>query len=230
MQNYLLDFLQNISWFTYIAVFLSGAILSLGSCTIVRLPIIIGYVGGTTSSPKRAFIATLVFVLGLIATYSLLGVLLGSIGSLLPNLLAWSTYLYLAVGIAAIFIGLHLLGFIHLKFPFKVSEKKFTRRSDLLGAFILGASFTFFEAPTCPCCGPALLLISGYTVAQGKTFFGLTLFITYALGQSLPLLILGGFTGFLKFAEEKIDRFEEYVKIVGGILLFLIGAYFIWIA
>ena len=230
IQNYLTGFLQNTSWFTYVAVFLSGAILSLGSCTIVRLPIIIGYVGGTTSSPKKAFAATLVFVLGLIVTYSLIGVLLGSIGSFLVNLLTWSTYLYLAVGVFAILIGLHLLEFIHFKSPFQIGERRITRRSDLLGAFILGVGFTFFEAPACPCCGPVMLLIAGYTVAQGKMLFGLTLFLTYALGQSLPLLVLGGFTGFLKSMEKRIHRFEEYVKITGGILLFLIGLYFIWTA
>ncbi|MDO8886605.1 cytochrome c biogenesis protein CcdA [Candidatus Oleimmundimicrobium sp.] len=230
VQNYLTGFLQNTSWFTYVAVFLSGAILSLGSCTIVRIPVIIGYVGGVAPSSKRAFSATLFFVLGLVVTYSLLGVLLGSIGSLLTDLLVWSTYLYFAVGVFAILIGLHLLDLIHFKFPFKISERSFVKRSDLFGAFILGVSFTFFEAPVCPCCGPVMLLIAGYTVAKGKMIFGLTLFFTYALGQSIPLLVLGGFTGLLKSIEKRTHRFEEYVKITGGILLFLIGLYFIWIA
>ena len=159
-----------------------------------------------------------------------MGVLLGSIGSLLINLLAWSTCLYLAIGIFAILIGLHLLGFIHFKSPFRIGERRITKRTGLFGAFFLGVSFTFFEAPACPCCGPVMLLIAGYTVAQGKVLFGLTLFLTYALGQSLPLLVLGGFTGFLKSIEKRIHRFEEYVKITGGILLFLIGLYFIWTA
>ncbi len=230
IQNSLINVLQNISWFTYVVVFLGGAILSLGSCTIVRLPVIIGYIGGTASSSKRAFIATVLFVMGLITTYSLLGVFLGSIGSLLPNLLIWSTCLYLAIGVAAIIIGLYLLGFVHFKLPFQIKEKGLVKRSDLLGAFILGATFTFFEAPTCPCCGPVMLLIAGYTVAKGKMLFGLTLFMTYALGQSIPILILGSFTGFLKFAEKRMHYLEEYIKITAGILLFLIGVYFVWIA
>ena len=51
MREAILDAIQNFSWITYFLVFFGAAVLSLGSCTLARIPVVVGYVGGTADLP-----------------------------------------------------------------------------------------------------------------------------------------------------------------------------------
>ena len=58
-------------------IFLVGALASLSSCTIVRVPIALSFIAGAAESKKKALLITVLFVSGLIVTYTVLGVFLG---------------------------------------------------------------------------------------------------------------------------------------------------------
>ena len=126
MRQAILDAVQNFSWITYVLVFFGASVLSMGSCTLARIPVVVGYVGGTATSRKRAFYITLSFVAGLVLTYTCIGVLLGTVAAMTQHLVRWSTLLYYLIGAVAIFIGLYLLGFLRFRFQGKV--KKWTLR------------------------------------------------------------------------------------------------------
>lgn len=59
IQQAIIQTLQSTSWLAFFIVFWRGAILSVNSCTIIRIPIVIGYVGGMDAfkyMPEQALV------------------------------------------------------------------------------------------------------------------------------------------------------------------------------
>lgn len=227
MQEFVLATIRDVSWSTFFIVFWGGAVLSLASCTVIRLPVIVGYVGGASVSRKKAFLITLSFASGLILSYTCLGVLFGLAGGIMASMIRCSRYVYYALGAMALFAGVQMAGLTNWRFFNKdFSLKSGNKKTGIMGAFLFGLIFAVFEAPICPCCGPVLFLIAGLTLSKGKILFGVLIFLTYALGQSLPILLIGSLTGIVKYLKPYAERFEKNMEIVGGNILILLALFF----
>ncbi|MCP4651884.1 MAG: hypothetical protein GY858_00645 [Candidatus Omnitrophica bacterium] len=233
LQNLIFDTVKNFSPLAFILVFLGAALLSLGSCTIIRIPIVLGYVTGLSVSRRDSVITLLGFSLGLTLSYTLLGVLFGIGAKFITVAVNVSTVFYLVAGILLLLIGLYLLGFIpkfspgHLKC--NAPKTKF-KKMNFFTAFAFGIAFAFFEAPLCPCCGPLLLMLASIVFIKGKIIYALLIFLAYAIGQSLPIFIIGLSAGTLKFANQKLHLIEPYIQAISGALLFCAGIYLLWMA
>lgn len=216
---------------SYLIIFIGAAILSLSSCTIVRVPIVIGYISGTASNRREGLSSLMGFVSGLILTYTILGVILGIAAGFISKSIRLSSYFYRIAGGILLLLGLYLLDFLPLKKILKCESgiSKGLKGMSFLGALFFGITFAFFEAPVCPCCGPILFLIATKAIASANFIYALSIFLTYALGQSLPIFLIGLSTTFLKFIEGWTCAMEGYVKALAGVLLFYIGVYLIWI-
>ena len=226
--NIIRQALRESSWLTYFIVFWVAAVLSLFSCSLIRIPVVIGYVGSVATSRKRTILFTLSFALATIISYTILGVLFGLIGDLMHKMVGLSKYFYFFIGVLALFVGLNMAGLLE----FKLSDKRELKPPDLkkwgaLGAFAFGVVFAIFEAPTCPCCGPALFIISGYVFTKGSIFKAIFIFLAYALGQSFPLILLGSFTGIIKYGNPNFKKIETIAKVIGGNILIVMGFYFL---
>jgi len=66
-------------------------------------------------------------------------------------------------------------------------------------------------------------------MAQGKWVYGAVLLFIYALGRGVPILLAGTFTGVLKQLQA-FGRWEKMIEIASGIIILLVGFYFLWIA
>ena len=229
IQRIITEALQNAGPLSFFIVFWTGAVLSLGSCTIIRVPIIIGYVGGKSESKKKAILLTSFFVLGLALSYTLLGILFGIIGGLTVKMVAWSRYIYYFVGTLAFAIGLSMTGIIRTGRSTspccEVRGKTAPAQKGLIGAFLFGLTFAIFEAPVCPCCAPALLIIGGLTLAKGDILYGIFMFFAYALGQGFPTLLIGSFTGIMKYISPKLERAEPVIRFAAGNILLALAAF-----
>ena len=231
MYGYLLTSLSDVGIAAYLLVFFTAALLSLGSCTIVRIPIILGYIGGLTKTKRQSLLLLLGVITGLILSYTVIGVLFGKAAGFVVKSVKSSFYFYRTAGIILLISSFYIIGFfskfnesIGCKVP-NLSNKKLS----FLGAVFFGITFALLEAPVCPCCGPVLLLIAAKVIASGSFIYALTIFIAYAAGQSLPLLIVGISAGALRFAHN-LHKFEPYIKVIAGIVLFYFGVYLIWLA
>ena len=230
-QQIIAETLQNTSWLTLLIVFWIGATLSFTSCTIARIPIVVGYIGGMATSKKRAFILTLSFVSALILSYTTLGILFGLVSGVMGHMIRWSRYFYYLIGGLAFFIGIHLAGLVNFKLPhFHRVEALKRKKLGILGAFLFGIIFTIFEAPTCPCCGPVLFIIASLIFIKGNILYAILIFFVYALGQSFPILLIGSFTSIVKYINPKIHKIEGWIKFLGGTILIVLGIYFCLIA
>lgn len=223
--------LEHGSLLIFVLVFWGAAILSITSCAIVRLPVVIGFVGGLSDSKKKAFMLTFAFVCGMALSFTLLGILLGLMGGVAAGMVKFSRYFYYLMGVAVIFAGIRLAGLADFKYLDGLIFKKISsfipqpRQGGMIGAFLFGFIFALFEAPTCPACGPILFFLAGLTLMKGKVLYGILLFFTYALGQGLPILLVGSLAGMLKYIHPKTEKIEAAVGLVGGNILILMGLY-----
>ncbi|MDD5424242.1 MAG: cytochrome c biogenesis protein CcdA [Candidatus Omnitrophica bacterium] len=226
----ILNAVNERSLWTFVVVFWAAAILSLASCTIVRIPVVIGLIGGADSK-KKAFMVTMSFVAALVLSYTLLGVLLGTIGTLAAKMMGMSRYFYYLAGAAVLFVGVQMAGLIRIRPLEALAAKAFNiKYGGPAGAFIFGMIFVLFEAPTCPVCGPFLLVIASLGLFKEDMLYAIMLFFTYALGQSLPIIMAGVFSGIVKYIHPKVEVVERVAPLIGGnilialaILLFIMG-------
>src|SRR5208283_3386581 len=153
-----------------IAVAFAGAVASLSSCTIARLPVLLGFVSSTAQSKRRGFLLTIAFSCGLIISYTFIGMIFGAIAHIASRLIEISRYLYLILGFFMILGGLFFAGLIpSVTGEFnKQCEKAVRRVKTLPSAFMFGMLFAFLEMPACPCCGAVLLLIASLIAIKGS--------------------------------------------------------------
>ena len=212
-------------------VFWAGTLASMSSCSLVRIPIVFGLVAGTTGSRKKSILSLLSFILGLVVSYTLLGVLLGIIGDMTSKLIPMTKYIYGILGVLIIIVGIFVSGifsFKSLHLHYHIADK--FKKTGYFGTFFFGIVLALIEMPTCPCCAPILLIIASSVIAKGSFAYSILVFISFAVGQSLPTLVIGMSTSIVKYLTPKIEKFEGYIRLVAGNILIVFGIYFILIA
>jgi cytochrome c-type biogenesis protein len=129
-----------------------------------------------------------VFVLGLAAAFTALGLVAAMTGSLLGDIgRGWKAVL----GLILLVMGLHLLGLFALPSPSQGLMQRF-HGAGLVGAFALGALTGTLSAP---CATPALAAVLTIVALQKKILWGGVLLFAYALGHVLLLFMAGASSG-----------------------------------
>lgn len=212
--------------------FAAGAGASLASCTILRLPVVFGYSAASPESQKRALIHTLAFSLGLIISFTLLGIAFSSISGLARGVEQVSRPMYWLLGIVLMVAGALFAGLI----PSRASwlrdrcEAITARINNARSAFLFGMAFAVLELPSCPCCGAALVGIAGFSFLNGAVFQSAFLFACYAAGQCVPLIAVAFSAGLLRREQANVRRVEAYMKLLAGNMLIVAGLAFMLIA
>lgn len=218
--------LQPTSILGYLLVFLGGIVTSIGPCNVAMIPLIIGYIGGSHDlSRRRSFSISLVFTVGLAVTFMLLGVIASAVGGLIGGTTRLWYYL---VAVVCFVIGLQMLGILKLALPsWFGSLREKIQLKGLPGAFLLGLVSGLVSSQ---CATPVLAAILTYVMAQktGLAYGAILLFI-YALGRGVPILLAGTFTGVLKGFRD-LGRWSEIMEKASGVIILLVGVYFLWIA
>ncbi|MDE1920859.1 MAG: sulfite exporter TauE/SafE family protein [Candidatus Omnitrophica bacterium] len=197
---------------------LAGAIASLSSCTLARLPVLLGLVSSKSHSHHRGFFLSLAFSSGLIISYTFIGILLGTIANVASKLVAVSEYLYLVLGSLMILGGLFFSGLVSFgKGGINTHcENAVKGVKSIPSAFIFGLVYAFLEMPACPCCGAVLLLIASLIAIKGSLLYAAVVFFSFALGQSLPIIVIG-------FSSALFKKFMPKTQILEGIISFIVG-------
>lgn len=196
--------------------FLAGLFFSVNPVAIAAIPVSLAYV--TRARAKReAFGFGLMFILGLIATHVLLGVVAGFGGRWVEGLLG--RYWGAVLGPLLIFLGLLWPGWIRLPLPAASFRAK--RVSGMWGAFGLGIPFS---VAVCPFCTPALIVLLGTVAGIGSPLLGAILLLAFALGRSIPIAIGAWAVGWLENIKP-LAKYERVFEILGGIALIIAGLY-----
>lgn len=220
-----LSAIENISIFGYFIVFLGGLVTSLGPCNLATIPLIVGFVGGSHDlSRKRAFSLSLSFALGLAVTFMLLGVAAALVGAWIGGGSRWWYYLVAAVCFA---IGLQMLGALNFELPmFMGGLREKIGLKGIPGAFALGLVSGLVASQ---CATPILAAVLTYVMAEGAVAYGATLLFIYALGRGVHVVLAGTFAGVMK-GVQSLGKWTTVIEKASGVIVLLVGFYFLWIA
>lgn len=206
-------------------VFAAGVVSSASPCAMATVPLVVGYVGGGVGSDRRrAFFYSLAFVIGLSTTFTALGVAAALLGQLMGRVGGpW----YLALGLLAMAMGLHLMGWLPLRLPSGLSWRP--KASGAWGALLLGAVFGIVSSP---CATPVLVALLGLVASQGEVAYGISLLFVYALGHCMLMLAAGTFTGLVTVwaYSRGLTALSKTLRRLLGLLLVSAGGYLIWLA
>ena len=194
----------------------TGFVFSFNPVALAAIPVSLAYVTKSRTPRQAAFFGGL-FVLGMITTHVVLGLVAGLGGSWVQHLLgrAWG----LVLGPLLIVLGLIWPGWLRLPLP--ALQLRAKPVAGAWGAFALGVPFS---VAICPFCTPALVVLLGVAASVGSPVFGMTLLLAFALGRALPIMLGAVAVGWLE-SLSVLSRFQKSFEILGGILLILSGLY-----
>lgn len=219
---------QSVPAFT---IFLQGLLSFFSPCVLPLIPLYLGYLAGGGKQvnsqgeidyPRgKVLLNTLFFVLGISATFFLLGFGFTVLGRFFSANKLWFARIS---GLIMLLFGLYQLGIFGQA---KAIEGEHRLAFDLnrwvmgpIPAFLLGFTFSFAWTP---CIGPVLagvLLMAGNSASYLKSAL---LIGVYNLGFILPFLALGLFTGSVLAFFKKHRNIVSYTVKIGAVLLILMG-------
>jgi cytochrome c-type biogenesis protein len=135
---------------------------------------------------KRAIALALLFGGGLTITLSLWGVVIAAVGTFL-GFREIARYLSIAGGVVAYALGLWTLALVHFPLPSGSGRlpQALTKRSEYLGAFLLG--LLFGNMGLC-CPDPVFLSMVPFIATRGDIANGGIMAASYGLGRATPLV------------------------------------------
>ena len=208
---------------TLLGIFAGGIALNLTPCVYPMIPITVSYFGGRSGQGQgKLLIHGLLYLLGLSATNSILGVVAALTGGLMGAMLQNPIVLLVVAGIL-VFFASSLFGFWELRLPGGLTSMASKSYAGYFGSLFMGLTLGVVAAP---CIGPFVLGLLTWVASMGSPWLGFIVFFTLSLGLGLPLFFLAMFSGKI----EKLPRSGEWmlwIRMLMGWILVGMAAYFI---
>ena len=200
-------------------VFVGGLALNLTPCVFPLIQITIGFF--LAQKRGRGWLLALAYALGMVATYSTLGVAAALTGSLFGAALQspWVVAVLVALLVA---LAASMFGAWELKVP-QWATRASGGRQGYTGALLMGLVAGVVAAP---CIGPFVLGLLTLVGQKGDPVYGFAMFFTLALGLSLPYVVLASSTTLI----EKLPNAGAWmlsVRQLFGVLLLVLAVYFV---
>lgn len=216
-------FLSNNIWLALITAFLAGIVSSFSPCVLSTIPLIIGYVGGYAGKDKKlAYKYSFIFCLGIIVTFTLLGIASALLGRLFTGAGKWW---YLILGAIMLIVGLQLIGVIEIG---NNSCKVPNRRKGIAGAFFLGILGGVLSSP---CSTPILAAILAFVASKGNILLGVIMLFLYSIGHCVLIFMAGTSIGLVENISNssKTKFIGKLLKILLSVIIFIIGFYLLYL-
>lgn len=228
--NFLQSILENSS-VPVITAFILGLLTAVSPCPLATNITAIGFIGKDIENRHRIFINGLLYTLGRILTYTMLGFILIPIlregASMFAVQKAVSQYGEILIAPLLIVIGIYMLDLIKLNIP-KISingeyVKKRTKGS--WGALFLGI---LFSLAFCPSSG--IFFFGMLIPLSAAEAGGYLLPVVYAIATGLPVILVAwvlaySVAGLGKFYN-RIQVFEKWFRKIVAILFIAVGIYY----
>ena len=228
--NFLQSILENSS-VPVITAFILGLLTAVSPCPLATNITAIGFIGKDIENRHRIFINGLLYTLGRVVTYTVLGFILIPIlregASMFAVQKAVSQYGEILIAPLLIVIGIYMLDLIKLNIP-KISingeyVKKRTKGS--WGALFLGI---LFSLAFCPSSG--IFFFGMLIPLSAAEAGGYLLPVVYAIATGLPVILVAwvlafSVAGLGKFYN-RIQSFEKWFRKIVAILFIAVGIYY----
>lgn len=220
-------FEQEGSFVAFLAIFFVGLALNLTPCVYPMVSVTVSLFGGSAEADTgtlRVFGKAAVYVLGIAAMYSTLGVTAAMSGELFGNWLQ-SPWVLGIIGALLFGLALSMFGVYQLQAPYWLTSRLGgTTGTGFVSLFVSGLVVGIFAAP---CIGPPVIALLALVGQKGDPVFGFWSFFVLSLGLGLPYLILGTFSGLIK----KIPRSGSWLIWVERLFgVVLTGAAFFYVS
>ncbi len=205
-------------------LFALGILLSFTPCVLPMIPILSAIIIGQKNRTFwQALALAMSYVLGMAITYTIIGMVIGSIGASFQAALQtpWVISLFALI---FVLLALSMFDLYSLKLPNRWQNavhqwQQHQTGGKIFGVFIVGALSSLILSP---CTSAPLIGVLGYIAQTGNwAFGGLALFVI-AIGMGIPLLIISiGANQWLP----KTGTWMIQVKYFFGLLLLLVALY-----
>lgn len=211
-------------WFAFLLVFAGGILTSLTPCVYPLIPITVSIFGANESAGLfKSFLLSVIYVLGIVVTYSILGVAVASTGAVFGQIMA-NPWVVGFISLILVSLGLSMLGVFEIRLPYAVQNRLNTvGGAGFAGAFVMGTVAGVIAAP---CTGPALAVVLTYIATTGSLFLGFWLMFTYALGMGLLFIGIGTFSGLFS-ALPRSGGWMYVLENIFGIAIITMALYFL---
>lgn len=210
-------------WLAFAAVFVGGLLTASNPCVLAMIPLTVGMIGGyrETRGVKKAFLFSLIFVLGLCVTFTILGVIAALAGKMMGTGFGFFKYIVAAI---CLVMGLQMMEVINLNIPALQAARP--KHGGVIGAFILGLLYGFVATP---CAVPILAVLLAFIATKGNIIYGGSLLLTYAIGHTSLIVVAGTSMGAAKtmLESKKFVKAGNILRKVAGAIIILVGLWFI---
>ncbi|MCG8697365.1 MAG: aromatic aminobenezylarsenical efflux permease ArsG family transporter [Bacteroidales bacterium] len=227
-----MELLQNFletSQYPILTAFILGLMTAISPCPLATNITAVGFISKDITSQKRVFINGLVYTLGRIISYTLIGLLFFFGASQFEFESFFNQWGEKILGPLLLIIGLFMLGILKLKIPGTGSltgklEKKLN--GGFWGILLLGVVFAL---AFCPYSGVLYFgMLIPMTISSAS---GLYLPIIFAIATGVPVIIFAWFIAFSVASVgnlyNKLKSFELWFRRVIAVLFIVVGVYYI---
>jgi cytochrome c-type biogenesis protein len=211
-----------------VAVFLLGVVSVFTCvCNFAVIGAVAGYTGtlGATGKRKTVIVSSLFFLIGIVVSMSMLGVIIGFASEFISA--SMGSYWKIVAGVILILFGTYMLDIL----PFKINGVPLnfqSKKGGIVGAILFGFIVGSITSLATLCCNPIFPIIVAASLVTGSSFWGFILLFIYALGFGATLAVgmLGVGLGIGKLSNV-LSKSAVVIKYLGGITLIVLGFYFI---
>lgn len=207
----------------YGIIFLLGLGLNLTPCVYPVIPITLGFFANQSERRGgRTFGLAVVYVLGMAAMYTTLGVFAALSGKAFGSALS-SPYVLIFEALVMLALAASMFGAFEINIPSFLAQSLSASPSGYPGAAFMGLTVGIVAAP---CLAPAVLGLFVFVAASGSVLLGTSIFFTLAIGLGLPYLFLGMASGTIS----QLPRAGEWmlwIKHLFGFALVGMALYFL---
>lgn len=202
------------------ACFALGITVAFTPCTFPLLPILLNTISDPKKGTKEKLPVALSYVIGMGASYALIGLSFGFLSSNIQNLLqqSWCIYLF---AIFLITFSLIVMGYISIGNYSSSLEIKKSNQYGNIPAFALGAVSVLIVSPcTTPVLASLLLASAQHTISPIYSSLWL---LAFGIGSGLPLMIMA------IFGVKVLPKSGKWLNITKHILGLSILAIAVWL-
>jgi len=170
---------------TLLILFVGGLALNLTPCVFPMIPITVGFFAMQSDGRRsRRFALSLAYVIGIVITYSALGVFAALSGKMFGSWLQ-SPAVLIGFAILMLILASSMFGVWEFRVPQFITNRS-AGRAGVAGALTMGL---FVGIVAAPCVGPVVVALFTLVAAIAKPTIGMAMFATLAFGLGFPYLI-----------------------------------------
>lgn len=204
------------------AVMLLGLGLNLTPCVYPLISVTVAYFGGQTGSRGRTTWLATLYVLGIAASFSALGLAAALSGGIFGAALQRPAVVLFIVAVM-IALSLSSFGVYQLQPPAAVMRWAGGSASGAAGAIFMGLTMGVVAAP---CVGPIVVGLLVFVGSRQDAGLGFLLFFFLALGMGLPYLVLAVAAGSLT-SLPRSGEWLAWTEHLFGCILLCLAAYYL---